>query len=223
MSFAEGVRPQVVLLFGPPGAGKGTIGSMICAAGNHFHLSSGQFFRRLSPESDSGKLFHEYSSRGELLPDEITISIWKRYTQGLIDTNRFFPRQQLLLLDGLPRTPQQVDLIAESVDVLHIIALQVQDPGVLQRRIARRAQIEKRLDDADPEVFRKRYEEYRAKTLKVVERYPSEIIKYYSAQQTPIEVLRDVLVGSAETLKAMPNPMPSAEKTLERPAINTGG
>lgn len=222
MSFADGVRPQVVLLFGPPGAGKGTIGSMICAAGNHYHLSSGQIFRCLSPESDSGKLFHDYSSRGELVPDEITISIWKRYTQGLIDTNRFFPGQQLLLLDGIPRTSGQVDLIAESVDVLHIIALQVQDPDILQRRIARRAKIEKRLDDADPEVFRKRFEEYSAKTLKVVGRYPAETIKYYSAQQTPIEVLRDVLVGSAHILKAMPDVMPtSGAQTLERPAIHT--
>ena len=50
-------KPKAILMFGPPGAGKGTIGAMLCAAGNHFHLSSGDIFRGLPPESKSGQLF----------------------------------------------------------------------------------------------------------------------------------------------------------------------
>lgn len=208
MSFKEGIRGQVVLLFGPPGAGKGTMGSMICAAGNHFHLSSGEIFRRLSPESEDGKTFHQYASRGELVPDELTIKIWTRFTQGLIDTNRYFPHQQLLMLDGVPRTVEQTQRISEYVDVRHVIVLRVHDPEVLVTRIRRRAQIEKRLDDADPEVIRNRINEYESKTVKVLGQYPNEIKKFYNAEQTPIEVLRDVLVGSSDVLKAMPQPMP---------------
>ena len=223
MAFAEGVRPQVVLLFGPPGAGKGTIGAMICAAGNHFHLSSGSIFRNLSPESESGRTVHDYAARGELVPDELTIRIWQRYTAGLIDTNRYFPHQQLLLLDGIPRTAAQVDLMHELVDVRHVIVLEVHDTAVLERRIARRAKIEKRLDDADPEVLRQRFREYATKTLEVLEKYPDDIVEYYDAQQTPIEVLRDVLLGSADVLKAMPQPMPNHRPVLERPPVGSLG
>jgi len=220
MAFSGDIRAQAVLLFGPPGAGKGTIGSMICAAGNHFHLSSGQIFRRLSPESENGRIFHEYASRGELVPDELTFGIWKRFAQGLIDTNRYFPSQQLMMLDGIPRTAYQVELMRDDVDVRHVIALDIRDEEVLVQRIARRAKIEKRLDDADPKVIRNRINEYKERSVKVLACYPHEIIKYYNAAQTPIEVLRDVLVGSADVLKAMPDLMPpSIHDQIEKPPI----
>ncbi len=91
-----------VLIFGPPGSGKGTLGKFLSSAGNHFHLSSGDIFRGLSPESPAGKLYHHYAGKGLLLPDEVTIQIWHHYVNGLIATNRYFPSQQLLLLDGIP-------------------------------------------------------------------------------------------------------------------------
>ena len=66
-------KPKAILMFGPPGAGKGTIGAMLCAAGNHFHLSSGDIFRGLPPESKSGQLFYSYANEGKLVPDDVTI------------------------------------------------------------------------------------------------------------------------------------------------------
>ncbi len=219
MSFFGEKRPQVVLLFGPPGAGKGTIGQMICAAGNHFHLSSGNIFRHLSPESENGKLFHEYAGQGKLVPDEVTLEVWKRYTRGLIETNRYFPEQQLLLLDGLPRTKRQAELLKEYVDVIHIIVLDIQNEETILKRISRRAQIEKRTDDADTKVILQRIEEYRNKTAEVLESYDKDIVFHYNAENRPMEVLRDVLVGSTFVLKTMPHPVPTEKRKTEPPPM----
>lgn len=196
---------KTVLLFGPPGAGKGTIGAMICAAGNHYHLSSGQIFRGLPPESESGKLFCQYAHNGNLVPDEVTVDIWKRYTQGLVNTNRYYPGHQLLLLDGIPRTVRQAELLDEHVEVIHVIVLEIQDEEKIFRRLRRRAHIEKRPDDADLEIVRNRLHEYREKTEPVLRYYSEEIISRVNAENTPMEVLRDVLIGSTHVLKQMPD------------------
>ena len=73
---------RAILIFGPPGSGKGTLGKFLSTAGNHYHLSSGDIFRGLSPESPAGKLFHTYASKGHLVPDEVTIQIWRHYVGG---------------------------------------------------------------------------------------------------------------------------------------------
>src|SRR3990167_1765416 len=112
---------RAILIFGPPGSGKGTLGKFLSSAGNHSHLSSGDIFRGLSPESPAGKLYHSYASKGLLLPDEVTIDIWHHYVHGLIATNRYFPDEQLLLLDGIPRTLRQADLLSRYVEVTRII------------------------------------------------------------------------------------------------------
>lgn len=189
-----------VLLFGPPGSGKGTLGKFLSSAGNHFHLSSGDIFRGLSPESPSGKLYHSYASQGLLLPDEITIQIWHDFVHGLIDTNRYFPEQQLLLLDGLPRTIQQADLLDKYIHIEKIIVLEVNDAEKLIQRIQRRALIEKRGDDRDPNVLKTRMEIYQQDTLKLLQHYPAEVISRFNADQKPLEVLRDVLIGLSTLL-----------------------
>ena len=186
---------QSVLIFGPPGAGKGTMGKFLSSAGNHFHLSSGDVFRGLSPESPAGKLYHSYAGKGQLLPDDVTIQIWHHYVNGLIATNRYFPKDQLLLLDGIPRTPTQVEIIQEYINVKKIILLESDDPNVLIQRIQRRALIEKRPDDRDPKVLEKRMEVYEKETFPVLDSYDSNLIAKFDAHQKPLEVLRDILVS----------------------------
>ena len=222
MSDFGGARPKVVLLFGAPGTGKGTVGSMLCAAGNHYHLSSGDIFRRISPESEFGKTFHDYASRGELVPDKFTLKVLKRYTKGLIDTNRFYPSQQMLILDGFPRTTQQAVMIDELVDVLHVIVLEVHDENEIIRRITRRGRIEKRQDDVNESIIRNRISEYKKKTIEVLSHYSSDKISYYNAGQTPMEVLRDVLVGSTHILKSMPDLLPHDNDKNEAYPIHHG-
>ena len=189
-----------VLIFGPPGSGKGTLGKFLSSAGNHFHLSSGDIFRGLSPESPAGQLFHNYAGRGLLLPDEVTLQIWHHYVHGLIATNRYFPSQQLLLLDGIPRTIRQADLLQNYIFIERIIVLEVTQTEELIKRIQRRALIEKRTDDLDTEVLRTRMDVYQKDTSKVLKHYPEKLISRFNGNQKPLEVLRDVLVGLSALL-----------------------
>jgi adenylate kinase len=189
-----------VLIFGPPGSGKGTLGKFLSSAGNHFHLSSGDIFRGLSPESPAGRLYHSYAGKGLLLPDEATVQIWDHFVHGLIATNRYFPSQQLLLLDGIPRTVKQADLLDRHIRVEGIIVLEVNHKEELIKRLQRRALIEKRTDDMDVKVLRTRMDVYEKDTVKLLAHYPDKIISRFNAEQKPLEVLRDVLVGLSDLL-----------------------
>ena len=202
----ERILPQIeekfqsILIFGPPGAGKGTMGKFLSSAGNHFHLSSGDVFRGLSPESPAGKLYHSFAGKGQLLPDDVTIEIWHHYVMGLIATNRYFPKNQLLLLDGIPRTIKQVEILQRYIVVKKIILLESKNPDILIQRIQRRALIEKRSDDRDVDVLKKRMEVYEKETFPVLEYYDEKLISRFDAQQKPLEVLRDILVSLCDTL-----------------------
>ena len=193
-------RFESVLIFGPPGCGKGTQGKFLSSAGNHFHLSSGDVFRGLSPESPAGKLYHSYAGKGKLLPDGVTIEIWHHYVMGLIATNRYFPEEQLLLLDGIPRTAAQSEILDRYIVVKKVILLEAPGEDVLIERLKRRALIEKRHDDGDGKVLKMRMETYREETLPVLEHYGEEKIARFNAEQRPLEVLRDILVSLCDIL-----------------------
>ena len=189
-----------VLIFGPPGSGKGTLGKFLSSAGNHFHLSSGDIFRGLSPDSPAGKIFHKYAGKGHLLPDEETIQIWHHFVHGLIATNRYFPADQLLLLDGIPRTSVQAELLKKYITVEGIIVLSIENTNELIKRLQRRAIIEKRLDDMKEEVLKTRMRVYEEDTSKLLKYYPESLISVFDAEQKPLEVLRDVLVNLTDLL-----------------------
>lgn len=182
-----------ILIFGAPGSGKGTMGRFLSAAGNHVHLSSGDIFRGLSPESPAGQLFHSYASKGHLVPDNVTLKIWHNYVLGLIATNKYFPAQQFLLLDGIPRTPAQAELLDQYVDVQHVIVLKIDDKKKLVERMKRRALIEGRHDDADESVLMTRFKVYEETTSQLLAHYPEDKIIVIDADQKPLEVLKDIL------------------------------
>jgi len=189
-----------ILIFGPPGAGKGTLGKFLSTAGNHFHLSSGDIFRGLDPETPIGKLYHTYASRGHLVPDEVTVEIWRQYVSGLIATNKYFPKKQLLLLDGVPRTLKQAAIFDQYIKVVHVIVLEMPNYEGLIARMKRRALIEKRADDADESVLRTRMQVYEKDTKSLLSHYPESLISRFNADQKPLEVLRDVLLGLSNIL-----------------------
>jgi len=195
-----GQKFRTILLFGPPGSGKGTLGKFLSTAGNHFHLSSGDIFRGLDPDSDAGKLYHSYAGKGNLVPDEVTIEVWRNFMEGLIRTNRYFPEKQFLLLDGIPRTPLQAKILDEYIEIAKVIVLEMPNQQELIKRMKRRALVEKRLDDADENILHNRIKVYQKETLALLGHYPKELIETFNADQKPLEVLRDVLVKLSDLL-----------------------
>lgn len=194
-----------ILLFGPPGVGKGTLGQFLSSAGTQYHLSSGDIFRSLPTYTPAGQLFHSYASKGQLLPDAATIEIWKHYVQGLIATNSYLPESQDLLLDGLPRTRVQAEMLSKLIVVRHIIVLEISNRKELIHRMEKRARQEGRMDDVDIEVLTTRLEVYEEGIHSILDFYPKHLISRVDGGQKPLEVLRDVLVRLSHLLSRGPN------------------
>lgn len=188
-----GYRYQAVLLFGTPGAGKGTQGHLLGQIPGYYHLSTGDMFRAMDKGSELGRVFFEYSSRGELVPDEITVDVWSRYAHALTTINQYRPHQQILVLDGLPRTVRQVDLIRDHVDVACVIHLMARDREKMVQRLRGRALKEKRPDDAKEEVVRNRLDIYDRETRPVLDRFDRDLVREVDAVGSPGAVLRSIL------------------------------
>ncbi len=194
--MARGLSKKLptLLIFGAPGSGKGTQGKFLSYVGNHYHLSSGDIFRGLAPDSVAGKEFYRHASQGQLLPDQMVIEIWHHFVMGLIATNRYFPENQLLLLDGMPRTKQQAEMLDDYLDVKKIIVLESTSTHLLAERLKKRAIIEKRFDDSTKEVLSKRIALYEREMPSVLAHYPKEQIVSFDATMRPLDVLREILI-----------------------------
>ena len=184
---------KTVLLFGPPGVGKGTQGEILRHVPGFFHVSTGEIFRNLDSKSDIGKLFFQYSSRGELVPDDVTIKIWSQHVYANTILGLYKPGQDILILDGLPRSVNQAKLLHRYIDVLKIIHLVCKDKEALFDRMRKRALKSNRVDDAKDEVIRRRWEVYENETYPVLSFYPAEEIVEVDAMQSPAMVVGAIL------------------------------
>lgn len=182
-----------VLMFGPPGSGKGTQGKLLCMAGNHYHFSSGDMFRSLDPDSKEGKLFFSYMKEGKLGPDNLTIDIWKNYIEKLVAEAKYNPDHQLLFLDGIPRTKLQTEMIEEFIEVKKIILLEIPNEDILVDRILKRALKEGREDDANEDVIRERLAIYHKQTKAVLDHYPENLVCKVNGDQKQVLVLKSIL------------------------------
>jgi len=181
-----------ILIFGCPGSGKGTQGVVLGQMPNLVHLAMGDIFRALDKTSDIGKEFLSYSTQGKLVPDELTIRVFRRHVDELIDAGKVDPAYHTLILDGIPRTPAQVELLSGFIDVRSIIHLVMEDRDALIARLASRAAKSNRPDDADRKVIENRIEVYERETRPVLEAYPKKLVARVNADQPPLAVLRDV-------------------------------
>lgn len=184
---------KTVLFFGAPGAGKGTQGELIGSVPGFFHMSTGDMFRSLDRNSEAGKKFESYSSKGELVPDEVTIELWQDYMNQRIADGSYDPDTMLLILDGLPRTVNQARVIAPLIDVLAVVHLNAKDKEAMVARLRERAIKQNRADDAKEDVVRNRLDIYERETRPVLDVYDSSIVHDVDAINTMAMVMSEVL------------------------------
>ncbi len=186
-------RYKTILLFGAPGAGKGTQGKILGQIPGFFHLACGDVFRSLDTTSELGQEFLKFSSKGELVPDSLTVEMWRQNMKAQTTLSHFKPDVDLLVLDGIPRSTPQAQALEKYVDVLCVIHLVCSDVGRMIERMKRRAIKENRLDDADESVIRKRFEIYNSETSPVLNHYSPDIVHEVDAVGSPASVLQHVL------------------------------
>ncbi len=193
-------RYKTYLLFGAPGTGKGTQGKILGTVPRFFHMACGEVFRRLDTRTPLGQEFIKYSRRGELVPDPVTIELWKATIAAEVEARRFKPDLDCLVLDGIPRNVSQAELISGLVEVKAVFHLVCADQQQLVVRLRKRALKDNRFDDASDDVISRRLDAYEEQSRPVLEFYPREIIHEIDATQMPIKVLADIVGKITATL-----------------------
>src|SRR3954451_3968620 len=206
------MRYKSILLFGAPGSGKGTQGKILGAIPGFYHSACGDVFRSLDLQSEMGRVFWEYSSRGELVPDEFTVKLWRNYISGMEMVNQFHPETELLVLDGIPRNKRQAELLDGVLDVVKVIYLKCADMAKMIERLRRRAIKENRFDDANDTVIQHRLEVYEQNTKPVLEHYPNDLIVEVDATMSQIKVLQAII----QMLVPIKSGIDHARETQER-------
>ena len=131
-----GMKYKTYLLLGAPGSGKGTQGKILGSIPRLFHLSMGDVFRALDTRTAIGQKFIDYSSRGQLVPDEITMELLRAHIGHLVGIHAFKPDIDSLVLDGVPRNLRQAEIMRDMIEVRRVFHLSCPDREqlVLRRR-----------------------------------------------------------------------------------------
>jgi adenylate kinase len=187
------MKYRTILLFGAPGSGKGTQGKILGAIPHFFHCACGDVFRSLRSDSELGQTFLQYSSRGQLVPDAFTVTLWRDFIARSIAGGRFHPDTDTLVLDGIPRNVPQAEILRDALEVVSMIYLRCGDFAKLVERLQRRALHENRLDDANLDTIRVRFQTYERETAPVIDFYGKKLVSRVDATQSPVRVLSSIL------------------------------
>ncbi len=161
-----------IVLFGPPGAGKGTQASLLKEKYNLVHISTGDVFRfNIKNQTELGKLAKSYMDEGDLVPDQVTINMLKAEVEKNTDANGF-------IFDGFPRTESQAvaldEFLSEKGEQINgMVALEVPE-DLLVERLLERGKTSGRTDDTDEGKIRNRFNEYNTKTAILKEFYQAQ-------------------------------------------------
>jgi len=190
------------LIFGAPGSGKGTQGRTLGTVPRYFHCACGDVFRSIDTRTQLGRAFLEYSSRGELVPDEITVELWSVRIQHAVEAHSFKPDIDHLVLDGIPRNIRQAKLMEEFINVKRVFHLSCADRDQLVMRLKKRALKDNRLDDANEQVIRHRLETYDKESKPLIDYYGSDKVLTIDATQPPVRVLGEIVDALVEDEKS---------------------
>ena len=162
-----------IVLFGPPGSGKGTQAQNLIEKFNLKQISTGDLFRfNMKNNTELGKLAKYYIDKGELVPDQVTIDMLVDELKKPTDTNGF-------IFDGFPRTSYQTEVLDQIVkEQLHseisVCLSLIVDDEILVSRLVKRGETSGRVDDSEESIIRNRIKEYYAKTAEVAELYKQQ-------------------------------------------------
>lgn len=194
-------RYRTILFFGAPGSGKGTQGKILGKTPGFYHCACGDVFRSLDPTSELGAEFLEYSSKGKLVPDEITVRLWHESIRKTVESGKFRPDRDYLILDGIPRNVAQAALMEDLIEVRRVFHLSCPERDKLVARLKKRALRDNRLDDANEEVIRHRLATYDSESKPILEHYASVKRHDIDATMTPLEVLHGIILGLLDEMK----------------------
>lgn len=162
-----------IVLFGPPGSGKGTQAQNLIKKFNLKQISTGDLFRyNMSNNTDLGKLAKSFIDVGQLVPDQVTIDMLVDEVKKPTPTNGF-------IFDGFPRTKEQTialeDIVKQELNSEISVCLSlIVDDEILVERLLNRGLTSGRTDDSNEEIIRNRIKEYYAKTAEVAELYKQQ-------------------------------------------------
>jgi adenylate kinase len=161
-----------LILFGPPGSGKGTQAANLVKHYDLLHISTGDLFRyEMSNDTPLGLKAKEYISKGELVPDEVTIGMLKNKVNSTPEANGY-------IFDGFPRTIPQAEALNNFLEesnssIALLLALTVDDDEIV-KRLLNRGLTSGRADDNDESIIRNRIAVYNKETAQVYEYYNKE-------------------------------------------------
>ncbi len=187
-----------IVLFGPPGAGKGTQAESLISKYNLVHISTGDVFRKnIKEKTELGMLAKSYMDKGGLVPDEVTINMLKAVVMEHPNANGF-------IFDGFPRTTPQAEALdiflkEKGMKISAMLALEVED-DVLVARLLNRGKDSGRADDADESIIRNRIKEYYNKTAILKDFYTAQN-KYFGVEGVgSVEEISERLYKVIDTL-----------------------
>jgi adenylate kinase len=190
------MKYNTYLLFGAPGSGKGTQGRSLGSIPRFFHCACGDVFRTLDTRTKVGRAFLEYSSKGQLVPDEITVELWQARIDAAVEAHEFKPDIDVLVLDGIPRNVGQAKIMDDVIDVKKVFHLSCPDREQLYARLKKRALKDNRLDDANEEVIQRRLQTYETESKPVLDYYRNRV-QLIDATEPPARVLYNILATVA--------------------------
>ena len=189
------MKYDTFILFGPPGSGKGTQGKTLGTIPRFYHCACGDVFRSIDTRTKVGQAFLEYSSKGQLVPDEITVELWRAAIDAAVEAHKFKPDIDTLVLDGIPRNVGQAKIMEEMIDVKKLFHLSCPSRDTLFYRLKKRALKDNRLDDANDQVIQRRLDTYETESKPVLSYYPKDMVTVVDATQPPSRVLFDILAS----------------------------